>query len=85
MVFNEKKMHKIPIKDVEMSRVTFQHVNPLAHDARRQVVQAPNVDQMVQPGTPTSSQSRANDGSSIGESEEQVWLICKWDSKLKCP
>ena len=62
-------MHKTPIRDVEMCRVTFQDVNPPAHDGRRQVVQASNVDQMLQPHAPTSSQSRANDGSSIGESD----------------
>ena len=47
VVFNEKKMHKTPITDVEVHKVTFQDVNPLAHDGRRQVVQAPNVDHMV--------------------------------------
>lgn len=47
VIFNEKKMHKTPIRDVEMHKLTFQDVNPPTHDDRRQVVQAPNVDQMV--------------------------------------
>ena len=65
VVFNEKKMHKTPIKDVKIHRVSFQDVNPPTHDGRRQVVQVPNVDQMVQPSSPTGSQQRANDSSSI--------------------
>ena len=63
-------MHKTPITYIEMHRVTFQDVNPPAHDGRRQVVLAPNVDQMVQPGTPTSSQKRVDDSSSIGRHNE---------------
>ena len=48
VVFNEKKMHKTPIKDVEMCTISFQDVNPSTCDGRRQAIQAPNVDQMVQ-------------------------------------
>ena len=58
VIFNEKKMHKTPIKDAKMSKVTFQDVNPPTHDGKRQVVQAPNVDQMVQPRTHIGSQQR---------------------------
>ena len=47
VIVNEKKMHKTPIKDVEMRRVTFQNVNPLAYDGRRQAIQAPSMDQML--------------------------------------
>ena len=70
VVFNEKKLHKTPIKHVEMRRVTFQDDNPLAHDGRRQVVHASNVDQMVQPDTPSGSQQRADDSSSVGGYDE---------------
>ena len=66
VIFNEKKMHKTRIKDVVMRRVTFQDVNPPVHDGRRQANQATNVDEMMQPGPPTGSQSRADDSSSIG-------------------
>ena len=46
VVFNEKKMHKTPTRDFEICRVTCQGVKPLAHDGRRQAIQAPNVDQI---------------------------------------
>ena len=47
VVFNEKKIHKTPIKHVEMCRVTFQDVNPPLQDGRKQVVHASIVDPMV--------------------------------------
>ena len=53
VVFNEKKMHKTPIRDVETHRVTIHNVNPRVYDGRRQAIQALNVDQKMQPGTPT--------------------------------
>ena len=61
-----RKFIRHPLKILKCV-VTFENVNPLAHDGRTQVVQAPNVDEMVQPSTPTCSQSRVDDGSSIGE------------------
>ena len=70
VIFNEKKMHKTPIKHVEMCRVIFQDVNPPTHHGRTQVSYALNVDQMLQPSTPIGSQQRTNVSSSIGGHDE---------------
>ena len=67
-----------------MRRVTFQDVNPSTHNGGRQAIQPPNVDQMVQPNTPTSSQLSEDDGSSIGESDGPIMADMQADNKLEC-
>ena len=49
--------------------MSSQDVNPPTHDNRRQASHALNAQEKVKPGTPISSQSRVDHGSSIGESD----------------
>ena len=44
-------------------------VNSYPHDGRRQVVHASNAQEMVQQDTSIGSQSRVDDGLSIGEND----------------
>ena len=65
-----KKMHKTPIKHVEICIVNFQDVNSLTHHGRRQAIHAPNVDQMLQPCTPNDLQQKVDDSSLVDGYDE---------------